>query len=418
MVKISLLLLCAFVLSALGSVAHAATCQDYTYILQNSTTADANQVMQDFEDIRTCAAPSISPSFTGNVGIGTANPSDPLEVVAIGPGSTGGRATVSNSAADAQGNSAAIGFRTSNSFASGYYSGSIIVTQAGAANYNSEAMAFNLYTGSPGFGTEIMRLQQNGNVGIGTTTPVAKMDIWNYYGSGIDSLRFSYNDGTLYTMGIQPYVVGASNIGYRFATSNGASTATPLALTGAGNVGIGMTSPSYPLDVVGDIRTSTCLRYPGGTWGSSCTSDAALKRNVEPFALGLSAVVGLKPVNFYYNGLGGNPDDGVRQLGLIAQEVEQVAPELVGTRLVTLRPTDKRQTPVKTVNYGALNYMLINAVKELNAKVDSLKASDARYATQVATLRAAHDDDRLEIAELRAEVAYLMRSAKVRTAAR
>ena len=54
-----------------AGTAHATTCPAYTYTLTNGTTADASQVMGNFNTILTCAnsslAPLASPSFTGNV---------------------------------------------------------------------------------------------------------------------------------------------------------------------------------------------------------------------------------------------------------------------------------------------------------------------------------------------------------------
>jgi hypothetical protein len=102
----------------------------------------------------------------------------------------------------------------------------------------------------------------------------------------------------------------------------------------------------------------------------------------------LEAIVGLRPVKFYFNGLGGNPDDGAPQLGLIAQEVETVAPELVGAIEVKLKATDRKLTRVKTVNYATLTYMLINAVKELKAANDDYAAQLAALRHQVAALKA------------------------------
>ena len=98
-----------------------------------------------------------------------------------------------------------------------------------------------------------------------------------------------------------------------------------------------------------------------------------IKRDVKPFELGLAAVAGLKPVTFYYNGLAGNPDDGHKQIGLIAQDVEKVAPALVVSEKVKLHPKDKDATEIKAVDYGAVNYMLINAIKELKADNDNLR---------------------------------------------
>lgn len=154
----------------------------------------------------------------------------------------------------------------------------------------------------------------------------------------------------------------------------------------SGNVGIGMT-PSYPLDVVGDMRTTTCLRYGGGSLGS-CSSDARLKRGIQPYKPGLSVVAGLKPETFYYNGLGGNPDDGRRQIGLVAQEVEKIAPELVTNRKIKLHRDDKEPTDIKVLDYGALNYMLVNAVRELKEDNDKKAAEIAVLRRDVDALKA------------------------------
>ena len=63
-----------------SSGALAATCVTWPYPLMNNTTADASQVMGDFTYLAGCAAPLASPSFTGNVGIGTSSPAANLDI--------------------------------------------------------------------------------------------------------------------------------------------------------------------------------------------------------------------------------------------------------------------------------------------------------------------------------------------------
>ena len=58
--------------------------------------------------------------------------------------------------------------------------------------------------------------------------------------------------------------------------------------------------------------------------------------------------------------------DVPRQAGVIAQEVEAVLPEVVF----------QDPTGTKSVAYGNLVALLIEAVKELKAEVDSLKNND------------------------------------------
>ena len=82
------------------SAAHAANCSAYTYTLTNGTSADANQVMSNFNNILNCGnnnlAPIASPQFTGSVGIGIAASANSLDVngrarfVSPASGSTGG----------------------------------------------------------------------------------------------------------------------------------------------------------------------------------------------------------------------------------------------------------------------------------------------------------------------------------------
>jgi hypothetical protein len=135
----------------------------------------------------------------------------------------------------------------------------------------------------------------------------------------------------------------------------------------AGNVGIGTTAPAKKLDVVGDIQTSGCLYYASSSLGT-CASDERIKKDVYSFDLGLEALLGIDPVHFKYNGLAGFKADGKEQLGVIAQQVEKTAPELVKRQMVTLNPDDQEKTEIKVVDYGAFTYVIINAIKQFYHK--------------------------------------------------
>ena len=86
------------------------------------------------------------------------------------------------------------------------------------------------------------------------------------------------------------------------------------------------------------------------------SSDARLKSDIETIGDALALVSGLRGVRFTM--------DGTRQIGVVAQEVEAVLPEVVhedaGGQL--------------SVAYGNITGLLIEAVKELAAEVESLKA--------------------------------------------
>lgn len=65
---------------ALAPAKAVAACSSYPYTFTNGTTADANQMMSNLNYVGGCAAPIASPSFTGNVGIGTATPTNILSL--------------------------------------------------------------------------------------------------------------------------------------------------------------------------------------------------------------------------------------------------------------------------------------------------------------------------------------------------
>ena len=89
-------------------------------------------------------------------------------------------------------------------------------------------------------------------------------------------------------------------------------------------------------------------------------SDKRLKFDIETFKNGLEKVEQLRGVTYKRNDFNGN-----EQLGVIAQEVEEVLPQVVLTAKDDMR--------TKSVDYGRLTAVLIEAVKELSAKVKDLE---------------------------------------------
>ena len=90
----------------------------------------------------------------------------------------------------------------------------------------------------------------------------------------------------------------------------------------------------------------------------NATSDERLKENVETIADAGSKVAALRGVNFDWKAT------GEKTMGVIAQEVEAVIPEVVATD----------DEGMKSVDYQAMVGLLIEAVKELQEKVDAHEA--------------------------------------------
>lgn len=117
----------------------------------------------------------------------------------------------------------------------------------------------------------------------------------------------------------------------------------------------------------------------GGTWQT--VSDARTKEHVEDYHRGLADLLRVRPVSFNYKSFMGN--DKKRHVGVIAQEVEQIAPSMVSIQ----RRKVGDITDIKAVDPNEFTYMLINAVKELKAVNDALQQQVSVLTQQVKALQ-------------------------------
>ena len=126
------------------------------------------------------------------------------------------------------------------------------------------------------------------------------------------------------------------------------ATGENLTVLQTGNVGIKDSTPSYRLDVSGTIRaTGDVIAY----------SDERVKENIKTIDNSLEKVNKLRGVEF--NKIG----EDKKSIGVIAQEIEKVLPEVVRTD----------DEGMKSVAYGNVVGVLIEAIKELNKEVEELK---------------------------------------------
>lgn len=89
------------------------------------------------------------------------------------------------------------------------------------------------------------------------------------------------------------------------------------------------------------------------------TSDERLKNDIETLTQPLNTLKQLRGVSFKWR------HNGKRSIGVIAQEIEAVLPELVSTG----------EDGVKSVSYISLIGLLIEAIKELDEEVKQLKSN-------------------------------------------
>jgi hypothetical protein len=167
----------------------------------------------------------------------------------------------------------------------------------------------------------------NDRVGIGTTNPQYKLDV-------LGDINFT---GTF------------RQNGNSFVASRWTSGTGDNIYKLDGNVGIGTTNPTSKLVVSGDVSVSgviTCTEI-------TSTSDVNLKTNVQKLNNSIETLKQINPVSFNWK------DNGKKSYGVIAQELEKVLPELIG-----------EMNGHKTVSYTPLIALMIDAILELNNRID------------------------------------------------
>ena len=131
----------------------------------------------------------------------------------------------------------------------------------------------------------------------------------------------------------------------------GAGNATLLTLNGAsGRVGIGTEGPSEKLEVIGNVRASSFI----------ISSDARLKTNITPLQKSLPRLLQLSGYSYDWKD---ESIDSSSQIGLIAQEVKSLFPELV----------KESENGTLAVNYTGLIPVLIESIKTQQQQIDELK---------------------------------------------
>jgi len=140
----------------------------------------------------------------------------------------------------------------------------------------------------------------------------------------------------------------------------------------------------------------------GGNW--TAFSDARLKEDIRPYTRGLAELRALRPVRYKYKKEYWAASDR-HFTGLIAQEVQDVVPEMVHP--YQFQAIGDKLLDVLAVDPSDLTYMLINAVKELDAENQQLKARLAAVEAEKQALEA-----RLSVIESRLSALEGLRGSK------
>lgn len=207
-------------------------------------------------------------------------------------------------------------------------------------------------------------LGDGANVGVGTEVPT----------SDVGNSRVLAISGPAAVLTLKGNMPGANIFEWQsgsFLTfsglnlHNGSSGTDPMTILTNNNVGIGITSPTARLHVNGKLKvnelgqagtTQLCLNANNEL--SNCSSSTRYKTDFKPFTSGLSVVNRLQPLTFRWKA------DNSLDLGLGAEDVAAVEP------LLAVR---NAQGQVEGVKYDRLSAVFINAIKEQEAEIASLR---------------------------------------------
>ena len=220
-------------------------------------------------------------------------------------------------------------------------------------------MVFQNYNGSS-YG-ERMRITSGGNVGIGTDAPSTILNV----ASSAPTIRLNpttQNNSTAIEFGVLNAATNTINYdtNLRFFTNGVGSTTQVerMRIDYTGGVGINTTTPgTYKLNVNGTF-------YSAG-------SSLEYKTDIITLDTDTNKILELRPVTYQYKDeykhLGKELKSGT-QIGLIAEEVAEVFPELA-----LLKQDEDGEIRVRNVDYEKLSILLLSEVQKLRKEVNELK---------------------------------------------
>lgn len=249
---------------------------------------------------------------------------------------------------------------------------SIVAEQDWTATANGYSITFNTVSNDFTFRNEVMRVSNNGNVGIGTATPSSKLSV----AGGIEITTGSLPPGQS-ASGFSMSHNGVNFGSYRteFVNYRGAGTggfyfySVPAATTptGSGIANINATTGAY-----------------------SATSDRRVKTDLQDLQYGINTIMKLRPVSYLHHkdswidkGITHQSAEGNRAIGFIAQEMYKEVPELVN------KPTDDSKE-FWSMNYAGLTTVLTKAVQEQQQQLEDQRKELELLKKEIIALKKSH----------------------------
>jgi len=208
--------------------------------------------------------------------------------------------------------------------------------------------------------TNGITITEDGYLGVGTAYPAAKLDI-DFGSTGAIRAGTPLGQGPGWIMmapnGNRRDIVAGTPGFYVGVSTTSSAPGTDFIIAEGGNVGIGLPgiNPGNILTIVQNSSTDPIA----DAW--TTYSSKRWKTNIKPIDNALDKVEQLHGVTFDLK------KDGMHDIGLIAEEVGQVIPEVVAY--------EDNGKDAKSVDYSRLVALLIEAVKTQQQEIDALKAT-------------------------------------------
>ncbi len=245
-------------------------------------------------------------------------------------------------------------------------------------------VGFGSFAAAPTYKLEV---QLDANNGTANQARLGNAVIANGSGASASAAVFSHrNHASATNFAIRQLVSGGVHLnaasGQALTIYQGGGSAR-LGVSSSGNVIVNGESDlaGAPAGAVLQVAGRAYKNDGDPSWAIG--SDSRLKDDVRDLDLGLAELRQIRPVRFRYNGRAGTTA-GQPGIGILGQEIETVVPETIQQTSV---PDDPGLEDLRVFSPSALTYVLINAVKELAARVEQLE--QARAAQPARSTRAA-----------------------------
>jgi hypothetical protein len=228
-------------------------------------------------------------------------------------------------------------------------------------------------------GTEAMRLNSNGQVGISQSSPNQLLCIGSETSStgsptykGFIRLG-SHSSQSLNTDGGIEFVSTSFTNGYgwRLCCPDLAGSNVPMVFESRDNDATWTERMRITLTGSLILAGSTAQKATGTTWSNP--SDTRLKDNKQNYTKGLQELLQINVKTWEWNGKAGTTQGDVG-IGVIADEIETILPNTIDTYKAKLNEDDIEETDVKRFDATEITWLLLNSIKEQQAIIEELKA--------------------------------------------